>query len=313
VALQKEVTIMSDTALVPYTLPDIRDLLAGQLTASSIAMYRRDVKAYADFAQSRDLQQFNPQTLITWRDHLATNTTMSPNTINRMMSAVRRVVKEAAGRQKIPGELAMGFSNVSGVAMKALKERLKIHSRTRIAPEDMRRLCESPDTTKLIGKRDAALLATLASSGVRASELATLRYEQIEKQGQGFILKVQGKTDIGFRDAYLSVEAKELIDAWLGARPMISPYVFTSFNTRGAIPYPDPISKTAVWLIVQKYARLGDLTSIKPHDFRRFVGTQLAKDDIRKAQRAMGHKSIETTARHYVLDELTPGLTDHLY
>jgi len=52
---------------------------------------------------------------------------------------------------------------------------------------------------------------------------------------------------------------------------------------------------------------------VKPHDFRRFVGTQLATRNIRLAQKALGHKSIETTARHYVLDELEVGLTDGLY
>ena len=35
--------------------------------------------------------------------------------------------------------------------------------------------------------------------------------------------------------------------------------------------------------------------------------------DIRKAQKALGHKRFDTTARHYVLDELEPGLTDDLY
>ncbi len=52
---------------------------------------------------------------------------------------------------------------------------------------------------------------------------------------------------------------------------------------------------------------------MKPHDFRRFVGTQLARKDIRMAQKALGHKRLETTVRHYVLDELEPGLTDDLY
>ncbi len=52
---------------------------------------------------------------------------------------------------------------------------------------------------------------------------------------------------------------------------------------------------------------------MKPHDFRRFVGTQLAKDDIRKAQKALGHKDIRTTAKHYVLDEIEAGLTDDLF
>ncbi len=41
--------------------------------------------------------------------------------------------------------------------------------------------------------------------------------------------------------------------------------------------------------------------------------TQLTKTDIRKAQKALGHKRIDTTARHYVLDELEAGLTDDLY
>jgi hypothetical protein len=45
---------------------------------------------------------------------------------------------------------------------------------------------------------------------------------------------------------------------------------------------------------------------------RRFVGTQLAKRAIRKAQKALGHTRIDTTALHYVLDELEDGLTDDL-
>lgn len=43
------------------------------------------------------------------------------------------------------------------------------------------------------------------------------------------------------------------------------------------------------------------------------MDTQLAKRDIRKAQKALGHTRIDTTAQHYVLDELEEGLTDDLY
>ena len=61
----------------------------------------------------------------------------------------------------------------------ALKERIKDNARVRIEPEDMRRLCEFPDRSTLLGVRDAALLATLAGSGLRVSELASLfRYWQ---------------------------------------------------------------------------------------------------------------------------------------
>ena len=64
---------------------------------------------------------------------------------------------------------------------------------------------------------------------------------------------------------------------------------------------------------MRKYTDEAGLDDVKPHDFRRFVGTQLARNDIRQAQKALGHKRLETTARHYVLDELEAGLTDDLY
>ena len=38
-----------------------------------------------------------------------------------------------------------------------------------------------------------------------------------------------------------------------------------------------------------------------------------ARRDVRPAQKALGHTRIETTAKHYVLDELEVGLTEGLY
>ena len=42
---------------------------------------------------------------------------------------------------------------------------------------------------------------------------------------------------------------------------------------------------SAVWRVVRGYAEVAGLVGVKPHDFRRFVGTQLAAGDIRKAQK----------------------------
>jgi integrase len=64
---------------------------------------------------------------------------------------------------------------------------------------------------------------------------------------------------------------------------------------------------------VHKYALACDLPQITPHDFQRFVGTELAKRNLRQAQRALGHQRLETTVPHYVLDELQAGLTEGLY
>ena len=304
---------VSETLSITNEAFDVRNLLAGQLAASSIAMYKRDVAAYLQYAQAHTLEPLHPLTLAAWRDNLALDSTMSPNTINRMLSAVKRIIKQAASKELIDETISFKFQNIEGVKVKALKSRLKQHGRTRISPEDMRILCQIPDANTLAGKRDQALLATLATSGLRASELANLTSEQIQRRGKGYYLQVIGKTDTEPRDAHLSVEAYHLIQVWLEARPVPSPYVFTSFSTRVAIPSTNPISEVTVWNIVRKYAAQCGLEHIKPHDFRRFVGTQLASKDIRKAQLALGHKSIEVTARHYVLDELEIGLTDNLY
>ena len=313
--MKQEIVRQTDPALekaAPYPIPIDASILAGQLAPSSIAMYDRDFRAYLAFAGSYE-QALQSSTLARWRTELAQGTAKSPNTINRMISAVKRLLREAATQGYIDYEIAAAFDQVSGVKVAALKNRVKRNARVRIEPAEMREVCETPAGDGLVGIRDHALLATLASSGLRVSELATLTIEQIVQKPKGYILLVQGKNDVEERDAPLSREAYELIQRWLRVRPKQSRYIFTAFDGRGQRATERALSKAAIWKIVRKYATMLGIPNIKPHDFRRFVGTQLAKNDIRMAQKALGHKRIETTARHYVLDELEAGLTDNLY
>jgi integrase/recombinase XerD len=287
-------------------------ILAGQLAPSSIAMYTRDFAAYVEFAGDRE-HALDAATLARWRTHLAQATDKSPNTINRMLSAVKRILREAAMQGYLAHELASAFEEVPGVKAAALKDRFKQNARVRIEPADMRVVCDLPELERLIGLRDTALLATLASSGLRVSELVTLTHSQIHAKGRSYIVMVRGKNDVEPREAPLSREAYRHIQTWVEARPIHSEYIFTAFDGRGARLSTRPLSPTATWNIVKKYAQEAGLNDVKPHDFRRFVGTQLAHTNIRNAQKALGHKRLETTARHYVLDELEAGLTDDLY
>ena len=222
-------------------------------------------------------------------------------------------MKEAAAQGYIDVGTAAAFASVAGVKPQALKDRLKATARTRITPGQMRLLCDAPDPQTLRGRRDRALLATLASSGCRVSEVVTLRTHQIAARAGRFVLQVLGKNQTAPREAPLSQEAYMLIEAWLARRPVESDAIFTSFAGSGPRATAHPMSPTAVWQAVQRYAAAVGLRHVKPHDFRRFVGTELAKRDIRQAQKALGHTRIETTAKHYVLDELEVGLTDGLY
>src|SRR5712691_3464754 len=296
---------------VPAVWPE-STILTGHLAPSSLVKYHQALRAYLAFCESL-AQAFQATSLARWRTHLAQHTTLSPHTINRLLAAVKRLVKEAAAQGYIDVVTAAAFASVAGVKPQALKDRLKATARTRITPGQMRRLCDAPDPQTLRGRRDRALLATLASSGCRVSEVVTLRTGQLVARAGRFVVQVLGKNQTVPRDAPLSQEAYMLIEAWLARRPVDSDAIFTSFAGRGPRATAKPMSPTAVWQAVQQYAAAVGLRHVKPHDFRRFVGTELAKRDIRQAQKALGHTRIETTAKHYVLDELEVGLTDGLY
>jgi len=295
----------------PATWPEPA-ILTGHLAPSSLRKYQQAQRAYLAFCAT-PAQALQATSLARWRTHLAQHTTLSPHTINRLLAAVKRLVKEAAAQGYIDVVTAAAFASVAGVKPQALKDRLKTTTRTRLTPGQMRLLCDAPDPQTLRGRRDRALLATLASSGCRVSEVVTLTAAQIASRTGRFVLQVLGKNQTAPREAPLSQEAYMLIEAWLARRPVASDAIFTRFAGRGPRATAHPMSPTAVWQAVQCYAAVVGLQHVKPHDFRRFVGTELAKRDIRQAQKALGHARIETTAKHYVLDELAGGLTDGLY
>jgi integrase len=319
--------------MLPARLPDHPDSIlqqslaymraAGKLTASSITLYTIHIQQYEDFCHTRNFNPLVSSSLAEWRDELINlPERLSPNTISNKLSAVKRAIAEAAKPERgliLPGTNIL-FNNVEGPGKLGLKGRLKQTTRLRISSEDMRTLCDTPDRRDLIGARDAALLAVLASSGLRNQEAGRLRVEQVSRQHGGYVLSVTGKKDVLPRFAPLSEEAFNLVSEWLSRRTsetwVESLYIFTSFKTAGRIASDDPLSAHAVLDIVQHYiekAGLAHLQGATPHSFRRFVGTTLARQDISFAQRALGHKRLQTTLESYVLDDLPAGITNHLY
>jgi integrase len=150
----------------------------------------------------------------------------------------------------------------------------------------------------------------MASGGLRISEVVTLT------PGQENRLCGLRDRQNGYRgqESAISVEAYEAIREWLNVRPVASGWIFTGFGGRGdRDPRTNHIHQVSAWELVKPYAAKCGYTSVKPHDFRRFVGTTLAKNDPRQAQKALGHKDINSTYKSYVLDELEVGLTDGLF
>ena len=293
-------------------------ILAGQVRKSTQDKYLGKLNAYLAFAGSTEAA-LNPATFAKWRTSMATGK-MSPNTINLHLASVRSLLKEAASQGYNSSELAEQFKGVKGLKVSANRGRKNSHSRTAISKTDMNRLIDAPDMGTPAGAMHRSLLLTLATCGMRVSEAVSLKISDIQWEtndgGAGWVAYVLGKNMERPEARPLAKQAKAAVDQWLAIRAGLgvqSEYVFTGFGGRGSRqPSAQPINRVSAWEIVQRYAKATDLAHVKPHDFRRYVGTQLAKKDIRLAQKQLGHKRIETTAQHYVLDAVAVGTTDDL-
>ena len=308
----------SSTAIVGFDT----SILAGQVAPSSMRMYAQDFALYLQFAGYSAELALRPSTLARWRAELAGNATQSASTINRRLSGVKRLVREAAVQAFIPAHLAEDFAQVRGVRKEALKDREREHARVWMKPAQVRKIAESPNAATLSGVMHRALLATLAGSGLRISEAVTLTTGQIkpavDDDGRpGWNVMIRGKNDKDAKPRPLSADAYGLIQEWLVARAAAGvdvPVIFTGSKGRGDSRLTDKaISPAAAWQMVRRYATAAGVEHIKPHDFRRFVGSEICKKKGQlAAQRALGHKRGETTAL-YIEPTAPTGLTDNLY
>lgn len=304
-------------------------ILAGTKSPSTIDQYKMHFAAYCEFAGGF-ANATVPATLTRWRQHLYHNGYTAPDgtrkrysvgSINLRLASIRGVMTEAAQQGYISHDIAEQFKHVKGMKQAANKDRRKANARTLITPEQMIQLVNAPDTGTLSGMMHHALLMTLAGVGMRISEATTLTTAQIywdtnESTCQsGWAVDIAGKGKADAEPRAMSKQAYDAIQMWLKARGeagIASDYIFTGFAGRGDRLTVQPISRVSAWRIVQRYAEAVGLEHIKPHDFRRFVGTQLARKDIRLAQKQLGHAKLETTVAHYVLDGAPIGATDDL-
>jgi len=325
-----EITAAGQASITTATATFDPSILAGNVSEHTARQYTRDFERYLDFAGSQ-AQALQPTTLALYRQHLfETGYTLADGTrkdysvaaINRRLSAIKRIMQEAATQGYVDHATADAFTHVRGLSLKHNKERQRAHARTGITRAQMRQMLDQVNTDTAAGMMHYALLMLLSSAGLRITEAVTLRQEQIqwyEADGKaGWVAMIMGKNETEPSPVSIGYRAKEAIDAWLAFRRdglfIDVPWVFTGFGGRGdRDPSEKPIWASSAWRLVKRYAELAGIENVKPHDLRRFVGTRLAKKDIRLAQKQLRHKTIETTARHYVIDEIDPTLADTVW
>jgi len=148
--------------------------------------------------------------------------------------------------------------------------------------------------------RDKAILATLYGTGLRVTELITLKTKDIKLSENQF--SVIGKWS-KLRSVFLTQEAREKLKKYILSRSDDSEYLFISLSWNS---YGQPLSRNSVESLVKKYAELVWITEkVTPHTLRHSFATTLLRKgaDIRSVQALLWHSSIQTTQIYTHVDD----------
>jgi len=176
------------------------------------------------------------------------------------------------------------------------KSRIKIKEGKRIPriikTEDLRQIIKELDSDKNEDSfilRDKAVIELLIGTGVRVSELCSLKKEDIDFEQQ--YIRVNGK---GSKERVIYLGQTVLLALSLyycRYEEIIRECGYFFINNAGR-----PISDQSVRYIIRKYS-IHTETHITPHMFRHTFATMLLEQDVDIAyiQKILGHSSITTT------------------
>jgi integrase/recombinase XerD len=163
-----------------------------------------------------------------------------------------------------------------------------------LTEDEVDALLQAPNTDEPLGHRDRAMLELLYATGLRVSELISLRQSQVNfNQG---VLRIIGKGDRE-RLIPLGEESQYWLKEFLeGPRMEIllerqTEYLFPT--RRG-----NSMTRQAFWHIIKRYAqKAGVEKKMSPHSLRHAFATHLLNHgaDLRVVQLLLGHSDLSTT------------------
>lgn len=159
--------------------------------------------------------------------------------------------------------------------------------------EEVEALLDSPHLDKPEEMRDKAMLEVMYSSGLRVSELLSLKRGQVnfDKGIITIIGKGAKERRIPIGDFALEFLDKYINDVRFKNAGKNTNYVFLN-------RYGKPLSRQYFFLRVKEYARRAEIhTDISPHTLRHCFATHLLENgaSLRAVQEMLGHSNIATT------------------
>lgn len=233
---------------------------------------------------------------------------MAPSSVNQRLSAIRKLVAEAADNGALDPQVANGIRAVKGARREGRR------TGNWLTREEAQDWLGAPDVRTVRGWRDRALLAVLIGCGLRRSEAAGLTYDHVQQRdGRWVLVDLIGKRD-KIRSVPMPNWTKAAIDEWSRASGVSDGLVFRAVN-KGDRVVGDGITPQAVYNIIVGYADELEKKGVAPHDLRRTFAKLAHKGGaaIDQIQLSFGHESIQTTEEYLgVEQDLTDAPCDHL-
>lgn len=174
-----------------------------------------------------------------------------------------------------------------------------------LTADDALRLMESPKEKKpedhAVVLRDRAVLETLYSTGIRASELIGMNREDLDRHASLIRIRGKGRKE---RIVPIGMKARDAIDEYLTC-PSRSAETTAIFSG----PSGKRLTARTVQRILENHRKqLGMQQKASPHTLRHSYATHMLESgaDLRAIQELLGHASLSTTQRytHVNLDSL---------
>ncbi len=256
------------------------------LSDNTIESYRYDMARYLAYLDNNNIHESNNITPNILREFLAQllRNQMSVSSVKRGLTTMRQFHK---------------FLLMEGLADSNPTTYLETPGGWRKLPKtlslsEVDALLKQPDENKSEGSRDSAMIELLYATGLRVSELISMKQGNINLE-VGYIITVGkgGKERIVPAGEYALDKIRLYI---MTARNNIlkdrhSPHLFITSRGKG-------MTRQGFWKIIKKYARQAGIDKdISPHTLRHSFATHLLERgaDLRSVQMMLGHSDISTT------------------
>jgi integrase/recombinase XerD len=255
------------------------------LAALSLAAYRRDLTLYARWLADHAAKALDASTEVDLLGFISAHHAGSKaSTANRRLTVFKRYFRWALRERRIAADPSL--------RLRAARTPLRVPKS--LSEAQVEALLAAPDAATPLGLRDRTMLELLYASGLRVSELVTLKTVHVGLN-EG-VLRVLGK---GAKERLVPFgeEAHAWLRRWLAeGRPQVlggrsADAIFVT--VRGAA-----MTRQMFWTLIKRYAaQAGIAVPLSPHTLRHAFATHLLNHgaDLRAVQLLLGHADIGTT------------------